>query len=150
MTLKLTNPKEIVAVGKLPLWLCSTVAKAQWALCQYAGLIKYGAWNWRAAGVRASTYISAMERHLEKWKGGQEFDYDDGTHHLGNIMACAAILLDAQAAGKLNDDRPPATVDIDAVFDKLNLQLEVLREKYKDRNPRHFNIDDTAEIKNDN
>ena len=27
--------------------------------------MKYGSWNWRAAGVRASVYVSALERHIE-------------------------------------------------------------------------------------
>lgn len=147
MSTKESNPKELAGAKKVMLAILSPVAKVAWALAQYAGLSKYGAWNWRAAGVRASTYISAMERHLEKYKAGQRLDPEDMTHHLGNIMACCAILMEAEEIGKLTDDRPPATVDIDAVFDDANATLEHINAKYQDRNPRHWNIADTSEIK---
>lgn len=99
------NPKEAIGATKLPLHLCSPVAMAHWSLAQYAGLIKYGAWNWREAGVRASTYIAAMLRHIEAYSSGEEHDPVDGTYHLGNIMACASILMEARVMGKLTDDR---------------------------------------------
>src|ERR1700674_131625 len=103
-----TNPKDAVASNRIPLWLLSPIAKAHWALAQFAGMLKYGAWNWRSTGVRSSAYTSALSRHIDAYISGEEFDPVDGTKHLGNIMACAAILLDAEAAGKLTDDRPPS------------------------------------------
>ena len=83
-----------------------------------------------------------MERHIEAYKSGEEFDPVDGTHHLGNIMACAAILLDARAAGKLTDDRPPSVSHRAAIAEGEALIVK-LREQYKDRAPRHFTIADT-------
>lgn len=143
---KASNPKEAAGATKLPLHLLSGVAKAHWSMAQFSGLVKYGAWNWRDAGVRASTYIAAIERHLEKWKAGQELDPVDGTHHLGNIMACAAILLESQHIGNMTDDRPPATVDLDALFEELNKQLPVLREKYAHLQPYHYTRADTDRL----
>lgn len=140
---KESNPKEAIGDTKVPLWLCSAIAMAHWASAQLAGLCKYGAWNWRAAGVRASTYISAMKRHLGRWENGERLDPVDGTHHLGNIMACCAILLEAEAIGKLNDDRPPAATEaLLAAFDEVEAITARLREQYKDRNPRHYTIAD--------
>lgn len=140
---KESNPKEAVGDTKVPLWLCSAIAMAHWASAQVAGLFKYGAWNWRAAGVRASTYISAMKRHLGRWENGERLDPVDGTHHLGNIMACCAILLEAEAIGKLNDDRPPAATEaLLKAFDEVEAITARLREQYKDRNPRHYTIAD--------
>lgn len=139
---KASNPKDSIGDTKIPLWLLSPVAKAQWALAQFAGLLKYGAWNWRKAGVRSSVYLSAINRHADAYASGEEFDPVDGTHHLGNIMACCAILLDAKAAGKLVDDRPPS-VGIRDEYDAAQKQMAVLREKYKDMNPRHYTIADT-------
>ena len=124
------NPKEAVGDAKVPLWLCSPIAKAHWSLAQFAGMCKYQAWNWRVAGVRVSTYLSAMQRHLDAYMSGEELDPIDGTHHLGNIMACAAIVLDAQAAGKLTDDRPPS-VDLRPTYDSVQRQMAALRELYK-------------------
>lgn len=141
---RVSNPKDLLGDGRIPLWLLSSVAKIQWALAQFAGLLKYGAWNWRVAGVRASTYISAMERHIEGYKSGEEFDPVDGTHHLGNIMACAALLLDAEAAGKLTDDRPPRVNHRPAIAEGEALMAR-LREQYKDRKPRHYTIEDSKD-----
>lgn len=139
---KETNPKTAIGDKKVPLALCSPIASAHWSLAQFAGMCKYQAWNWRIAGVRSSTYISAMKRHLDAYMSGEEFDPVDGTHHLGNIMACAAILLDAQAAGKLNDDRPPS-VDCRPTFKFVEDQMALLREKYKHIEQKPFTIKDS-------
>ena len=144
MTTKDTNPKDAIADSKVPLWLLSPIAKVKWAMAQFAGMVKYGAWNWRSAGVRASVYISAMERHMEAFKSGEEFDPVDGTDHLGNIMACCAILIDARAANNLTDDRPPRVDHRPAVAEAETLMV-VLREKYADRNPRHYTIADSPD-----
>lgn len=138
-----TNPKDAAAVTRIPLWLLSPIAKAHWALAQFAGFLKYGGWNWRVAGVRASVYLSAAQRHLDAYLSGEEHDPIDGTHHLANIMACCAILLDARAAGKLTDDRPPS-VGIRSAYGALEALAAKLREQYADRAPRHYTIDDTV------
>jgi hypothetical protein len=137
-----TNPKDAIGDKKIPLWLLSPIGSMHWAIAQFAGLIKYGAWNWRVAGVRSSIYVSAMRRHLDAYVSGEEFDPVDGSHHLGNIMACAAILLDAQAAGKLIDDRPPS-VSLRASYAWGESIMAKLREQYIDKTPRHYTIADT-------
>lgn len=137
-----TNPKDAAATSRIPLWLLSPIAKAHWALAQLAGMFKYGAWNWRIAGVRSSVYLSAAQRHLDAYLSGEELDPIDGTHHLGNVMACCAILLDARAAGKLTDDRPPS-VSLRPAYKELETLIANLREQYADRDPRHFTIRDT-------
>ncbi len=143
MTTKATNPKDAIGDTKVPLWLLSPIAKAQWALAQFAGMLKYGTWNWRVAGVRSSVYLSAMQRHVDAYVSGEETDPVDGSHHLGNVMACAAILLDAAAAGKLIDDRPPS-VDVRGTYAAVEKQMSALRVKYTDKAPRHYSIDDTT------
>lgn len=103
---KVTNPKDRTAFDKLPLWLLSPVSKAWWAVAQAIGARKYGLWNWRGSPVSASVYISAAHRHLDDYLSGETFDAE-GNHHLGAVMACASILIDAAEAGTLVDDRPP-------------------------------------------
>ncbi len=140
--LKPTNPKTAIGDRKVPLALCSPIAAAHWALAQFSGMCKYQAWNWRIAGVRSSTYVSAIKRHLDAYISGEELDPVDGSHHLGNIMACCAILLDAQAAGKLNDDRPPS-VDCRGAYEFVEKQMVALREKYKHIEQKPYTIEDT-------
>lgn len=140
---KESNPKDAIGDKKVPLWLLSPIAKIAWAMAQFAGLLKYGAWNWRMAGVRTSTYISAIERHLEGFKSGETFDPVDGTEHLGNIMACCALILEAQEAGMLTDDRPPV-VSHRAALARAEAQMEVLKVKYADKAPRDYTIADVV------
>jgi hypothetical protein len=136
-----TNPKDAVGDKKAPLHLCSPIAMLHWALAQFAGLLKYGAWNWRPSGVRASVYIAAMKRHIDAYSSGEQFDPVDGSHHLGNVMACCAILLEAEAAGNLTDDRPPV-LGHRSTLEFVEKQMEVLRAQYADRAPRHYTIAD--------
>lgn len=142
--MKDSNPKDVIGDTKLPLWLLSPIAKANWALAQFAGMLKYGAWNYRAVGVRYSVYISAMQRHLDGIMSGEVVDPIDGTDHLGNIMACAAIILDARAAGKLDDDRPPR-VDHRPTYKEQEALMAKLRAQYADRDPKHYSIADGPE-----
>lgn len=141
--LAIENPKDKIGRTKLPLWLLSPIAKAHWALAQFAGMLKYGAWNWREAGITSSVYLSAMERHMDAYKSGETYDPADGTHHLGNIMACCAIHLDAEAAGMLTDDRPPV-VSHRAAYADVEAQMAKLNVLYKDKNPRHSVISKVA------
>ena len=69
------------------------------------GADKYGIFNWRQTGVCASTYISAIMRHLDQWRDGEDMDAESGYSHIAHIAASCNILLDAQHCGKLRDDR---------------------------------------------
>jgi hypothetical protein len=51
-------------------------------------------------------------------------------------MACAAIIVDANAANKLTDDRPPA-VDLASIIDGLEPAVAHLKDLFKDHNPHH-------------
>lgn len=141
-SIKAGNPKDVVASTRIPLWLLSTTAKVAWAAAQFVGVAKYGAWNWRADGARFSVYLSAMERHLEGLKNGEEFDPEDGTRHEGSIMACAAILLDAKAMGKLVDDRPPRLDHRPDIAEGEAIMAKCV-ERYRHLSPKHWTINDT-------
>lgn len=45
------------------------------------GAIKYAPNNWRK-GLIFSETVDSIERHLDKWKSGEEIDSDSGCHHL--------------------------------------------------------------------
>ena len=100
------NPKDRIGVKKVSLTKLPPVAVLYAAHALMNGAIKYGPYNWRDKAVRASIYVDACERHLNSWLDGEEDATDSGVHHLGHAIACLAILLDAQEAGKLVDDRP--------------------------------------------
>jgi hypothetical protein len=69
------------------------------------GARKYGKFNYRETPIAASTYEDAIERHLQLWFDGEDTDYESDASHLAHVIACCALLMDAQATGKLHDDR---------------------------------------------
>lgn len=74
MDKKDTNPKDRMAITKLDLSLFPTTAKAYGALAMTEGDLKYGGYNYRTAGVKASVYYAAANRHLDKWFNGEWAD----------------------------------------------------------------------------
>lgn len=128
---KPTNPKDIIGSSKLPLHLWPTTASAMGCLGFLEGALKYGRSNFRAVGVRSSIYYDACRRHLDAWFEGEDNAPDSGLPHLSHALACIAIIVDAQACGKLNDDRMyPA--DYRKFVDDLSTHVPRLKEKYAD------------------
>ena len=138
MISKETNPKDAVSTNKIPLHLWPSTATAMGSLALLYGARLYGRSNWREAGVRASVYVSACQRHLAAWFEGEDNDPDSGLPHLGHALACLAILVDAQVADKLVDDRQyPGGYR--KLMDELTPLVAMVNEKYKDRpEPRHY------------
>lgn len=143
MSTKPTNPKDVIGSGKLPLELVPDTAVAYMALSFLEGALKYGRFNWRIAGVRASIYAAAMRRHMNKWWNGEDVDPKTQVHHLASVMACCAIILDAKLVGKLTDDRPPRAA-MGALIDKLEATAAQLRLTFKDHDPKQYTIADSA------
>lgn len=100
------NPKTAIGVTKAPLHLVPPAAIHHCALAFADGAKKYGPYNWRDKTVSSSVYIGAMKRHIDAWWDGEDLSPDALVEHLGHVMACCAIILDAKSIGKLNDDRP--------------------------------------------
>lgn len=112
------NPKTRFGMAKPPLSLIPGAARVQLAEAFRDGAVKYGPANWRVDPVTASTYLNAAERHLISWQDGEEVASDSGVHHLAHAAACLLILLDAQASGTLQDDRPTPTVTAALIREK--------------------------------
>ena len=141
---KLSNPKDVIGRAKLPLHLWPTTATAMGSIGLLEGALKYGRSNWREAGVKASIYIDACKRHLDAWFEGEDNAPDSGSPHLGNALACLAILVDAQAAGKLVDDRQYAGAGYRALVEQLTPHVDRLKVMFADKSPKHFTIADNA------
>lgn len=142
---KPTNPKDIIGSGKLPIHLWPTTATALGCLGLLDGLLKYGRSNYRAIGVRASIYYDAARRHLDAWFEGEDIDPDSGLPHLAHALACIAIIVDARAAGKLNDDRmfPGGHRNL---IDELTPHVARLKALHADKSPKHYTIADSEPV----
>ena len=99
------DPKGEIGKTKCPLHLIPPQAMEETAHVHALGAHKYGPFNWRTNKVCATTYISAMMRHLNAWRGGEDNDPESGRSHLAHIAANCFILMDAMLFGKLVDDR---------------------------------------------
>jgi len=100
------NPKTAFGVRKDPMHLVPTTALRPLGRVMRGGADKYGPYNWRDDRVTMSVYYDAAMRHLMAMWEGEDSDPESGEPHQAHVMACMAIILDAQAAGSLNDDRP--------------------------------------------
>lgn len=142
---KPSNPKDVIGSRKASLSLVpwTLVWGAAHALLE--GALKYGRFNWRIAGVRASIYLDAVKRHIAKWEGGQESDPLTTVHHIDSAIGCLTILRDAMVYGKLEDDRPPCP-DPDLMAKLLDGDEVLgahLRRMFADHAPHQFTIADT-------
>jgi hypothetical protein len=149
MNEKPTNPKDQIAVTKLPLHLVSPLVEAYQAIAHYLGNVKYGAWNYRGAGIRYSVYYAALKRHMGAWWEGEEYDPVDGTPHLANALACINIIIEGKHAHNAVDDRPPSQGEelakIRAEFEQIAARI---KERYADKDPYHVTIADTGVLRN--
>jgi hypothetical protein len=100
------NPKTRFGLTKPAMSVVPAPALVHLMRAMMDGARKYEPFNWRRQNVSSSIYYDAALRHLMAWFDGEEIAEDSGVHHLGHVMACCAILLDAQAQGTLNDNRP--------------------------------------------
>lgn len=99
------DPKGAAGAKKAPMWLLPASAMRETAWVHKHGADKYGPFNWREGSVCSSTYISAIMRHLDLWRDGEDNDAESGRSHLASIAASCNILMDAMQCGTLRDDR---------------------------------------------
>ena len=140
------NPKDAIGVTKASLSLFPDTARMLGALAFAEGAAKYGRYNWRIAGVRASVYVDALNRHMSLWFNGEERDGDTGLSHLASALACVAILIDAQAVGKLKDDRPPRA-PVRGVLDMAAAMTQALARKFPRPARQYTHEDDQPQVR---
>ena len=103
-----TNPKDALGIKKVPLRsVVPGPVIGQLALALLEGARKYGSYNYRVAGVRASVYIDALGRHTDSWWNGEDIDRESGLCHIDKAIASLVVLRDSMLQGNWIDDRPP-------------------------------------------
>ncbi len=146
---KATNPKDAVGSDKIPVHLWPEAATVVGSLGMLDGMLKYGRANWREAGIRISIYVDALRRHTNAFFEGENIDPDSGLPHLSHMLACIAIIVDADSQGQIVDDRQYSggiqgyrdTVEI------LTPHVKRLKEKHAGKDPHHYTIqDDIAQV----
>lgn len=105
--MRVTNPKDIVGAKKIDLSLLPPAGVIHGAHALVDGAAKYGPYNWREHKIQCMIYLSAAMRHLQAFQDGEDLAPDSECHHLGHVIGCCSILLDAIETGNLIDNRPP-------------------------------------------
>ena len=103
------NPKDAIGCTKPSTHFIPKPVLYEVGNVLFSGARKYGAFNWRIAGVRASVYQNAAGRHTDAWQEGQDLDPDSQIHHLSHAIAGLMIIRDAMIQDKFVDDRPPSS-----------------------------------------
>lgn len=132
-----TNPKDKLGEKKVSITKIPPVAILHTAAAMVNGADKYGPYNWREKNVISHIYIDAAMRHLMSWWEGEEKAEDSGVHHLGHVMACCAILLDAQANNNLIDDRPKTNKDVGWFSELLESVSKSIKRKQVSKDIEH-------------
>ncbi len=106
-SVKDSNPKDAVGVGKAYLSVVPLGVLWELGLAMLEGSLKYGRHNYRKAGVRASVYFDATMRHMSAWWEGEDIDPDSELSHITKAIASLTVLRDAMQQQMWVDDRPP-------------------------------------------
>ena len=104
---KPSNPKDLIGSRKVPSSVVPQNVLALVACGLSEGMGKYGRHNYRGAGVRASVYFDANQRHMSDWWEGENIDPDSQQHHVIKAICSNIVLADSILRGNLTDDRPP-------------------------------------------
>ena len=104
---KETNPKDALAIRKVPIHLVPMQVLSEVGLAMLEGGRKYGGHNYRDTGVKASVYIDAVWRHLflQFWER-ENYDVDSGLHHVTKAIASLIVLRDSMLMDNWVDNRP--------------------------------------------
>lgn len=121
---KETNPKRALGINKVSIHVLSMQVMGELALAFTEGGCKYGSHNYREMGVRASTYIDAVWRHLFlQWWEGEDIDADSGLSHVTKAIASLVVLRDSMIMGNWVDDRPIRSKQMTKLFNELTTEV---------------------------
>ena len=125
--------------GKLRLDLISPFVKEQLANVLAFGAAKYGEKNYKN-GLSWTSCSASMQRHIDAYLKGEDFDLESGEYHLAHVMANVSFLLEYYKIAPHCDDRLHSYLN----FKKIGLDIDeviadfvgAVMEKYPDELPQ--------------
>ena len=88
--------------GKLRYSLIPSECEAEMCSVFMYGAKIYGDYNWEEC-TDPLRYYDAAQRHMHKWRSGEDMDVESGLTHLGHAAACLFILFELQCRLGDND-----------------------------------------------
>lgn len=108
-----TNPKGVAGKKKYYHSVIPRRVLAELSLGMLDGALKYKPYNWRDGPlIEAEDYFNAVNRHLDAWWEGEDFDPDAKEakiHHITKAITTLIVLLDATLMERVVDNRPTST-----------------------------------------
>ena len=138
---KATNPKDAVGIAKVPFSTIPAQVLGEIGLGLMEGARKYGRHNYRVAGVRASVYYDAAQRHQKAWWEGQDTDALSRLNHITKAITTLIVLRDSMLMGNWVDDRPPRYPNSETWIEEHNAHARWLIEQFPDPIPPHTEKD---------
>ncbi len=90
--------------GKVLLSMVPTALKVAVANVLEFGMKKYARDNWMK-GFKYTDVLDSLERHLEDWKNGEDYDKESGLNHMWHVACNVAFLCHFIARGTGTDNR---------------------------------------------
>ncbi len=141
------NPKKSFGDKKPPLGQFPMSAMIEACLAHYDGDLKYGFRNWLENPVEARTYIEGALRHLRLYEHGESRTRDTNVHNLGAVIACCAILIDAELHKTLIDNRCRSKQVCDLLHSAESVIAAINEERTKNPNPNRAPLKTPADKK---
>lgn len=140
----ITEHADRYNIGKTRYSLSPDYALNQMAKVMTFGAKKYADDNWRK-GLSFTSCLDSLERHIAKFKIGQDYDEETGLHHLAHAMANCSFIMEYSLTHPELDDRqhqylhiPKIGLDIDDVIADF---CGAYCEKFKVPTPKFWNFD---------
>jgi hypothetical protein len=83
------------------------------------GGVKYGDRNWEE-GIKWSRLYGALQRHIQAFWRGEDYDSESGQKHLAHAACCVTMLLENYKIYPQGDDRPHRYLN----FPKVGLDID--------------------------
>lgn len=137
--IKAINPKDLQGAKKIPYHLWPDTATIVGVFKMLEGGLKYGRSNYRGKRIKASVYFDAIRRHATDWFEGRIPDNDEALFDcLGGVLASAAILVDANVAGSLIDDRAYLNKGYGKLIEDFERRIPGLVAKFYNPKVHHY------------
>lgn len=129
--------------GKTRFSLNPVFANEQKAKVFTFGAQKYGDYNWRK-GFKWTDVIDSLERHLNAFKNGEDFDPESGLYHLAHLACNADMLLDFYKTFPEGDNRLHWYIN----QKRIGLDIDEVLSDFVSHYNKRFNIETTPEYWN--
>ncbi len=121
--------------GKVRMDLLPSYAIRQMAEVFTKGSEKYAPRNWEK-GMNWTSVLASLERHIAKFKSGEDYDEESGLLHMAHAMTNATFLVEYYNIYPQGDDRPLSYLNVP----RIGLDIDDVRADFIPAFAERFNL----------